>query len=127
MGIILCVLFLCFMVLSLIVFTACGMPIVILAMLLIYGALFALSLHMFLAGRNRRLEIDGDQLCSYTTTGYPNAFRASDIAGVSIAPLNGFSKLYGADGEVLFKFQRSMRNHSLLMQYLAEHHAPLRG
>lgn len=95
--------------------------------LLLYGSLCVLAAYLYLSARNRRLEIDGDRLCSYSATGRATSFQADDLAGVSIAALNGYSKLYGRDGRVLFKFQASMRNYPLLMQYLAEHHVPLRG
>lgn len=83
---------------------------------------------LVLRGRNQRLEVDGDQLCAYTTFGKATPFHAADITGVTMpSVMSGACKLCGKNGEVLFKYNGKARNLPLLMQYLAEHNVPLRG
>lgn len=89
--------------------------------------LLAESVVLILRGKNWRLEVDGDQLCAYTTFGKAAPFHASDIAGVTMpSVMTGSSKLCGKSGEVLFKYNNKAQNLPLLMQYLSEHNVPLR-
>lgn len=128
MGIVLLVLFAVLMAFSVFVGIMADMGTGTLLFVVIYVWLLILAVILILQGKNWRLEVDGDRLCSYTTFGRATEFHASDIASVSMpSVLNGQAKLYGQDGKVLFKFTAIMQNQPLLMQYLAEHNVPLRG
>lgn len=98
-------------------------------MILVLGlVLLVEAVFLILQGKNRRLEVDGDQLCAYTTFGKATPFHVSDIGSVSMPSLmTGASKLYSKSGEVLFKYNNKARNLPLLMQYLAEHNISLRA
>ena len=84
------------------------------------------SLWMLLQGLNKRLEVDGGELCAYSALGKGTPFRADDIAGVTMpSVMTGACRLYGKNGKVLFKYNNKYRNLPLLMQYLSEHNVPL--
>lgn len=84
------------------------------------------ALAMLLRSINKRLEVDGNELCAYTALGRATPFRADDIAGVTMpSVMTGACKLYGKNGKVLFKYNNKDRNLPLLMQYLSEHNVPL--
>ena len=70
----------------------------------------------------KHIDVDGDRL---SVKG--REFRARDIANISISKFNGAIKLYGHDGKVLARFNSAMDNAPLMMQWLKEHHIPLRG
>ena len=70
----------------------------------------------------QHIAVDGDYLIVKG-----QAFGAWDIANVSMSQLNGAVKLYGRDGSVLAKFNGTMDNAPLMMQWLKEHNIPLRG
>lgn len=89
--------------------------------------LAALGVWLVITTRNRRLEVDGEQLCFYSATGKPTHFQAQDIANVSISMFNGACTLYGHDNKVLAKLLGNMKNIMLLKQYLAEHNIGLRA
>ena len=88
--------------------------------------LLAESLVMTFQGINKRLEVDGGELCAYSLLGKATPFRADDVAGVTMpSVMTGACKLYGKNGRVLFKYNSKYRNLPLLMQYLSEHNIPL--
>ena len=95
--------------------------------LLILGLVLVVeSLALVLRAINKRLEVDGSELCAYTTLGKATPFRVDDIAGVTMpSVMTGACKLYGKNGKVLFKYNNKDRNLPLLMQYLSEHNVPL--
>ena len=70
----------------------------------------------------RHIDVDGDRLLVKGREIWPQ-----DIAGVSMAQMNGAIKLKGHDGKVLAQFNNAMQNAPLMLQWLKEHNIPLQG
>ena len=71
--------------------------------------------------RNHRLEVDGEQLRYTSMFGQSVSFRAEEIGGVGLDFLENL-KLLSADGTLLARLNRSMRNYDTLLHYLEAHH-----
>lgn len=81
------------------------------------------SLWALLDYRNRRLEVDGTNLCYINSLGRCRSFTVFDIT----AAIPGSTwKLLGKDGAVLAKFESNMSNCAFLMSYLADHQVKLK-
>lgn len=97
------------------------------SIVLVFFVLFAFLGVWLIFYSRARIEVTGSTLIYYNGFGKHIEFQASDIGSLSLASLNGTSKLYGRDGQVLAKFNSGMKNAPLLMQYLSEHNIGLRG
>lgn len=93
---------------------------------IVFGALLALGVFMVLRAQ-ARIEVTENSVRCYNGFGKWTEFHISEAESLALAPLNGVSKLYGRDGQVLAKFSSGMKNAPLFMQYLAEHNIGLRG
>ena len=93
-----------------------------LAVGLVLAVVLCAAMVFALVKMKQHIDVDGDYLIVKG-----QAFGAWDIANVSMSQLNGAVKLYGRDGSVLAKFNGTMDNAPLMMQWLKEHNIPLRG
>lgn len=106
--------------------TASGEPVVTLVAIpvcLIFGLE---GLVFLLLNRRYCLEVTGEQLRFVARSGKERLFSAGEIQEVS-TPSQLTLILRDREGQILAKLNRNMENLPLLMQYLAEHHVPLRG
>lgn len=95
--------------------------------IIVFGALFLLSLYLFFRGIGRKIEVDGDRIVHTGTCRDKTEFTIRHIGGVYIPKASkGKIKILYPNGKVLVKFARNMTNSDLMLQYLAKNNIPVR-
>lgn len=85
-----------------------------------------LGVYLLLRYYKCRLTVNGESLHYVSPFGKSKKFIVYHIERASVPGRNSTAKLYAVDGKVLAKFERSMNNYYLMLQYLEKYNVPIK-
>lgn len=119
-GVICLAVFGCLAVLSLFVMD----ELAILVALMVFLFFVLMGVWMLLSYKNRRLEVDGEDLTYTTAFGRTTRFRLSQVDSFRFRLGVGTRELRDREGKLLARYEDNMENALLLTAYLTQHQVP---